>query len=171
MKLILSDRPLNLELPENGEIRHVDLSTLQIANCVGCFGCWTKTPGRCVIRDDAVRVYPLIAESDTVVYVSRIKYGGYDTIMKRMLERAIPIQQAFIRIHRGETHHLQRAVTPKHATIIAYGAIEQEERSIFERLVARNGYNMNFIDHRILYVAESEVEKNVKDLIETWKKS
>lgn len=64
MKLILSDR--RLEIPETGrqDITLIDLSKLQIANCVGCFGCWTKTPGKCVIRDDAVRVYPRIAESD-----------------------------------------------------------------------------------------------------------
>ena len=112
MKLIMSDRPLHLDLPDNDEIRYVDLSSLKIANCVGCFGCWTRTPGRCVIRDDATRVYPLIAQSDTVVYVSRLRYGGYDSTMKTMLERAIPIQQAFIRIHRGETHHVQRGVAP-----------------------------------------------------------
>lgn len=171
MKLILSDRPLTLDLQADDGIRYVDLSTLRIAPCVGCFGCWTKTPGRCVIRDDATQVYPLIAASDTVLYVSRIRYGGYDTVMKTMLERAIPIQQAFIRIHRGETHHLQRDVAPKRATIVAYGAEDAEERSIFEALVARNAYNMNFESYRILFVPESEVEERVKEEVESWKKS
>ncbi|MEI3349205.1 MAG: hypothetical protein V8R55_12775 [Dysosmobacter sp.] len=83
-------------------MKWINLSELNISNCVGCFGCWTKTPGRCVIRDDAPRVYPLIAASDKVLYVSRIKYGGYDTIMKTMLERAIPVQQAFLRIVQGK---------------------------------------------------------------------
>lgn len=103
----------------------MDLSSLKIAYCVGCFGCWTKTPGRCVIRDDATQVYPLIAASDRVLYVSRVRYGGYDTVMKRMLKRAIPVQQAFIRIHHGEPPpHLQRAVVPKRASTrywIQYG--------------------------------------------------
>ena len=97
MKLILSDRTLTL--PECGfDVEWIDLSQLDITNCVGCFGCWTRTPGKCVIRDDAVRVYPRIAESSQVMYISRIRYGGYDTPMKTMLERAIPIQQAFIRL-------------------------------------------------------------------------
>lgn len=114
MRLVLSDRALT-SVPVGRDFEYVDLSALKIAPCVGCFGCWTRTPGRCVIRDDAVRVYPLIAASDEVVYVSRIRYGGYDSVMKRMLERAIPVQQAFIRIHGGETHHVQRAVEPKRA--------------------------------------------------------
>lgn len=112
MKLILSDRPLDLSI-HSDDIVFVDLSACTIANCIGCFGCWTKTPGKCVIRDDATTIYPLIAKSDEVIYISRVKYGGYDTTMKTMLERAIPVQQAFIRIHNGETHHVQRAVVPK----------------------------------------------------------
>ena len=106
MKLILSDKPLYIDLQDSDKIKYMDLSSMKIANCVGCFGCWTKTPGCCVIRDDATKVYPLIAKSDSVLYISRLKYGGYDTIMKTMLERAIPIQQAFIRIYKGETHHV-----------------------------------------------------------------
>lgn len=171
MKLILSDRPLDLDLPADDEVRYVDLSSLKIAHCVGCFGCWTKTPGRCVIRDDATRVYPLIAASDRVLYVSRVRYGGYDTVMKRMLERAIPVQQAFIRLHHGETHHLQRAVVPKRASIVAYGALDAEERAIFEALVARNALNMNFEHYRIHFVEESAVEAAVRKILQAWKES
>ena len=65
MKLLMTDRPVSAALPQDAAA--VDLSALRIANCVGCFGCWTKTPGRCVIRDDAVRVYPLIARSEQVL--------------------------------------------------------------------------------------------------------
>ena len=43
--------------------------------------------------------------------------------MKTMLERAIPIQQAFIRLVDGETHHFQRRVEPKEVAILAYGDI------------------------------------------------
>ena len=55
MTLILSDRPLHIPDMDQSTTELIDLSALKIANCVGCFGCWTKTPGKCVIRDDAVR--------------------------------------------------------------------------------------------------------------------
>lgn len=171
MKLIMSDKPIRVELPEGSGIEYVDLSALRIANCVGCFGCWTRTPGRCVIRDDATKVYPRIAESEAVLYVSRLKYGGYDTVMKTMLERAIPVQQAFIRIFRGETHHVQRAVKPKHATIIAYGDnISDEEKDIFRSLVARNSYNMSFIDYKIHFTTEATLDDVVKKSLEEWER-
>ena len=30
----------------------IDISKANIEHCKGCFGCWTQTPGRCVIKDD-----------------------------------------------------------------------------------------------------------------------
>lgn len=108
MRLLLTDTPLPIQFSEGSENYLIDLSSQKISHCVGCFGCWVKTPGKCVIRDDATKIYPLIAKSEEVLYVSRVKYGSYDTPMKTMLERAIPVQQAFLRIHHGETHHVQR---------------------------------------------------------------
>ena len=168
MDLILSDRHIDMPATDNGRITFVDLSKLKIKNCVGCYGCWTKTPGRCVIRDDAVQVYPLIAASKRVMYVSRIAYGGYDTIMKTMLERSIPVQQAFIRLVDGETHHVQRSVTPKDAVIVVYGSTSAEEQSIFRRLVERNAKNMCFKSHRILFVDDDAVEQTVQSEVALW---
>ena len=106
MNLILSDKAMDLSF-NNQSIEFIDLSKLKISNCLGCFSCWTKTPGKCIIRDDAIKIYPKIATSENVLYISKIKYGSYDTIMKTMLERALPIQQAFIQLIDKETHHIQ----------------------------------------------------------------
>ena len=146
------------------------MSACNIHRCTGCFGCWVKTPGKCVIRDDAVKIYPCIAQSDLVVYISRICYGGYDVPMKTMLERAIPVQMAFIRLVNGETHHVQRAVRPKNATILAYGDLAEEEKDIFRQLVARNASNMNFSTHEVLFAKEDQVERMVEKIVEKWEK-
>lgn len=168
MTLIISDCPLEIQLPDSGDVVWIDLTQRKIANCVGCFGCWTKTPGRCVIRDDAVEIYPLIARSRTLLYVSRIKYGGYDTPMKTLLERAIPVQKAFIRIVDGETHHVQRNVLPKNATILAYGDTDEEEQALFRRLVGRNARNMNFETCRVVFCRENAVNAQVRKEMEAW---
>ena len=170
MKLILSDCPLQIDTSHYTDVKWIDLSRLKISNCVGCFGCWTKTPGRCVIRDDAVKVYPLIAGSEAVLYVSRIRYGGYDTVMKTMLERSIPVQQAFIRLLDGETHHVQRKVAPKTAVIIGYGDISPKEQEIFRALVERNAKNMSFKSYRIIFVAENQVEAAASNEVTAWEK-
>ena len=89
MDLVISDRALDLA-GAGAAATVIDLSQLKIGPCVGCFGCWVKTPGKCVIRDDACRVYPYLAKSTRLLLVSRVRYGSYDTVMKTMLERAIP---------------------------------------------------------------------------------
>lgn len=169
MNLLLSDIALPDNLPVCENNQYIDLSKLNIKNCMGCFGCWVKTPGKCVIRDDAVNVYPLIAHSKNLIYVSRLFCGCYDEPMKRMLERAIPVQQAFIRLHHNETHHVQRNVLEKRAVIIAYGDISEKERKIFEKLVARNAHNMSFQDWKISFVSENEVEQAILSEVEAWK--
>lgn len=168
MNLILSDRRLALPIDKQST-ELIDLSELKISNCIGCFGCWTKTPGRCVIRDDAVKVYPKIAESRRVLYVSKVRYGGYDTIMKTMLERSLPVQQAFIRLLNGETHHVQRFVVPKQATVVGYGNISGEEREIFTQLVKRNASNMCFEDYRVIFSQEDTLEQTVMNEVLSWK--
>ena len=148
MKLILSDKPIIL--PETGsDVKIVDLSRLQIRPCIGCFGCWTKTPGKCVIRDDAVRVYPLIARSRKIIYVSKVRYGSYDTVMKTMLERAIPIQQAFIHLVQGETH---------------------QEQQVFRQLIERNAKNMNFERWRVRFAIPEELEQVVSEEVAAWER-
>lgn len=171
MNLLLSDTPLQFELPERPENQYIDLSALKIANCIGCFGCWVKTPGKCVIRDDATSIYPAIAKSERLIYVSRVKFGCYDTVMKTMLERAIPVQQAFIRLLDGETHHVQRSVVPKRATIVAYGVQDEEEKALFRRLVARNAKNMSFQSYDIHFTDEESVEEVVRREVEAWERS
>ena len=170
MHLILSDRRIDLSTEDESNYDLIDLSELNITNCVGCFSCWVKTPGKCIIRDDAIKVYPKIAYSDKIIYVSKIKYGGYDTIMKTMLERSIPVQQAFIRLLHGETHHVQRNVALKHAVIIGYGNISDEEKNIFKQLIKRNAKNMCFESYQIIFVKENELEQTVRDVISSWEK-
>lgn len=163
MNLLLTDRPLSITLPDGWET--VDLSQQKIARCLGCFGCWTKTPGKCVLRDDAVTIYPRIAKSKRVLYVSAVVYGGYDVPMKTMLERAIPIQKPYIRLLDGETHHVQRAVMLKEADIVAYGADSEEERELFQRFVLRNAKNMCFTDVRIHFTTVDQVDQTVEEVL------
>ncbi|ONI41125.1 hypothetical protein AN640_01345 [Candidatus Epulonipiscium fishelsonii] len=167
MKLILSDK--NLDIQFNDEITFFDLSSLKIENCTGCYNCWVKTPGKCVIRDDAVKIYPEIAKSNKLMYVSKVKYGSYDTIMKTMLERALPIQQAFIHLIDGECHHYQRDVAMKNAIIIAYGNITTGEKRIFEQLVNRNSYNMNFSRYKVIFTSEEKLEKCIEGVVPKWR--
>ena len=168
MNLLMSDILLNSIKFKRPENIYIDLSKKKIANCTGCFNCWIKTPGRCIIRDDATEIYPIIAQSDKIIYVTKIKYGSYDTTMKTMLERSIPIQQAFIRLYRGETHHVQRDVKEKDAVIIAYGDISAKDREVFKKLTERNSRNMLFKNYRLIFTNANKLERQVEKEVSSW---
>lgn len=81
------------------------------------------------------------------------------------------MQQAFIRLHHGETHHVQRAVAEKNAVILAWGDIPAQERTIFEALVARNAHNMLFRSWRIRYVTAEELAAAIAGEVQAWENS
>lgn len=168
MNLLVSDVDLDINFIKSGNSRYIDISKLKIANCLGCFNCWTRTPGKCIIRDDATLVYPLIAKSKNLIYVTKIKFGSYDTPLKTLLERSLPIQQAFIRLYHGEAHHIQRNVEAKNATIVVYGNISREEQDLFKRLVARNSHNMMFENYKILFIQEKDLNNIIKNEVLLW---
>ena len=166
MNLLLTDTPLQTVLPPDSHYWNV--AHLQIKNCLGCFGCWVRTPGKCVLRDDAVKIYPQIAASSKVLYVTKVCFGSYDVPLKTMLERAIPIQQAFLRLHHGETHHVQRAVQEKQAVIIAYDCTDPQEQELFCRLIQRNAENMLFKSWQVRFVSREELEQAVQQEVDKW---
>jgi multimeric flavodoxin WrbA len=54
MKVLLHDleeEEFEKIFPNIGEDITIVSKNAPIHNCIGCFGCWVKTPGACVIRD------------------------------------------------------------------------------------------------------------------------
>ena len=100
--------------------------------------------------------------------MSRIRNGGYDTVMKTRLGRAIHVQQAFSSIRDGETNHIQRRVVPKNAVILDYGDPDEEEREIFRQVIARNARNMNFETYRVVFCREEQVQDFVEKELKAW---
>ncbi len=119
------------------------LRDLEIAPCLGCFGCWMKTPGECVIDDDGRDVARRIVQSDLVVYFTPILFGGYSYELKKAIDRSIPnILPDFRRVN-GEVHHKKRYARYPRIAAIGWGRrVTPDEEDIFETLVKRNAINM-----------------------------
>ena len=80
----------------------------EILNCIGCFGCWIKTPGKCIIRDQYGDMGELLARCEEARIISRCCYGGYSPFVKNVLDRSIPYLHPYFKIKNGEMHHKQR---------------------------------------------------------------
>lgn len=77
-------------------------------SCVGCFGCWTKTPGACVLKDGLQRLGETLARADELQIVPRCTYGGYSRTVKAIIDRCIPYVHPCFRMLGGEMHHRLR---------------------------------------------------------------
>lgn len=92
-----------------------------IRPCAGCFGCWLRTPGECVIKDGYDRMGALIHEADEMVVMSRYTYGGFSRFVKNVMDRSIGLVLPYFEIKEGEMHHKKRYPEDKAATFIIRG--------------------------------------------------
>ncbi len=122
----------------------VTLRERDIASCAGCFGCWTRTPGECVIADGARDVVRAYLASDVVVYATPVTFGGYSSHLKAILDRLIPVLDPRFKVVGGEVHHrLRYRRYPKTICLGTLPEPDPDAERIFARLAVRNGLNMH----------------------------
>jgi len=126
------------------DVLRVTLLERDIAPCAGCFGCWTKTPGECVIADGARDILRSYVGADLVVYATPVTFGGYSSHLKATLDRFIPVLDPRFAVVGGEVHHRLRY--RRYPMTIGLGTLpspDPEAELLFARLVARNGLNVH----------------------------
>jgi len=64
------------------------LRDMDIRYCVGCWGCWVKTPGHCAARDDLGDVCRVYINSDFVLFASPVIMGFPSALLKKVQEKA-----------------------------------------------------------------------------------
>ena len=111
--------------------------------CIGCFSCWNRTPGACVIKDGYEDMGALIHHADEVVVISRYTYGGFSGSVKNILDRSIGYILPQFEVVEGETHHMRRYDEDKPFTFIFYGrGLSAAEKEAAERYVKAVCANM-----------------------------
>lgn len=106
MKLIITDIN-NFNIPVEGEYKLINPQG-DIHHCVGCFGCWVKTPGKCVIRDGYEGTGTDLGKCTELILISRCCYGSVSPFVKMVQDRAISYIHPDFVIRNGEMHHKRR---------------------------------------------------------------
>jgi len=95
------------------DVETVNLREKNIKNCVGCFTCMTKTPGKCVLKDDMTQdLFPRWLESDLVIYATPLFHHTVNATMKTFIERTWPICEPFLLEREGRWVHPLRRKHP-----------------------------------------------------------
>lgn len=124
------------------EVESILLHEKKIGECIGCFGCWVKSPGVCVIDDYGRILTETIINRDIVIYLTPVVYGGYSSELKKALDRIIPLLLPFFKKINGEVHHKERYKS--YPDVIVLGIMlheDNEMEEIFNSLIKRNGLN------------------------------
>lgn len=81
------------ELPA---VEVIETCRTDIKPCLGCFVCWSKTPGTCRIRDDMGEVIRKLLWADITVWSFPLYYFGLPGPLKTLIDRRLPMSLPFM---------------------------------------------------------------------------
>ncbi len=129
----------------------------KIAYCLGCFECWTKTPGLCRIDDEGRDVAANQISGDLTIYLTSVTFGGYSSALKKAVDRSICLISPYFTRIDGEVHHKPRYDRyPALAAIGVLPAPQPAQEHIFHTLVGRNAINLHAPQHNSVIVYRSQ---------------
>ena len=84
------------------------LREMDIRYCIGCWGCWVKMPGECIVADGSRDICHEYINSDFVLFASPIIMGFTSALLKKAHDKLIPLILPHLEIVQNEFHHLSR---------------------------------------------------------------
>ncbi len=134
------------------------------APCQGCFGCWTRHPAECFMKDKLKQVCRVIGQADELVIVTRNFCGSYGAAVKNVLDRSIGTSTPFSTYRGRQMHHTLRygKKTDGVWRVIVYGDITDREKETFRYTAERNAVNDGYGRAEVVFVRdEKEAEAAV----------
>ncbi|RKX91613.1 MAG: flavodoxin family protein [Spirochaetes bacterium] len=159
---IMVEEFLNGAKEAGADVENIFLVEKEINHCLGCFNCWVKTPGKCVIKDDIEELLPKFIHSDIVIFATPVYVDNVTGIMKNFMDRLIPlVDPHFEKDEGGECRHLKKFKKyPKIIVISNCGFPEQTHFQVLKLLFKRIARNMNSEVIAEIYRSGGEILKD-----------
>lgn len=74
----------------------IDVARAGIKACLGCFACWNKTPGKCVINDGMDKVLSKMIAADVIIWSFPLYYFSVPGGLKNLIDRQLPLNLPFM---------------------------------------------------------------------------
>lgn len=137
------------ELATRGyEVEYRDVLKLDLAACIGCFDCWTTSPGRCRFRDDGDRVLRDVVNADVLVLLGPETFGGYAPRLKRAVDRLLPMLSPLMARQGGEVFRRARhASAPALVAIGTQRVADAHAAGLFRIIAERNALHLHALSY------------------------
>ncbi|MBI4731257.1 MAG: flavodoxin family protein [Chloroflexi bacterium] len=113
---------------EGHTITQLNLRDMPLRYCIGCWGCWVKTPGECTSRDASLEIDRAVINSDFVLWAAPLKMGFPSALLKMAMDKHLPLIHPYMVVDHGEAHHRKR-----YARYPRLGLLVEKEPSTDER--------------------------------------
>jgi multimeric flavodoxin WrbA/putative sterol carrier protein len=88
---------------QGAETETIYLKEKDIHSCIGCYTCWTKTPGVCVFKDDMPELLEKVRNCDIIVYATPLYIFNVTSLLKAFQERLLPLLDPHL-VKKGEAY-------------------------------------------------------------------
>ena len=137
------------------------VNELHILPCFSCEGCTKVTPGKCVAKDDTERFLKPMAESDFIIGITEIRFGGYSSAFKKAADKFALLATPYYYVRKGKLIHRKRYDRIKGFAVIGLAKeLSSEAEENFGLIVKRNAVNLSIDRQRAFVMNKEEFESN-----------
>jgi len=126
------------------QVTLLNLREMDLRYCVGCFGCWVKTPGECITPDDGPQVCQAVINSDFTLWAAPLRMGFPSALFKKTLDKTIGLIHPYFTVDHNEAHHRPRYTHyPRLGLLLGKETdTDAEDIRIVTDILARTALNM-----------------------------
>lgn len=131
------------------ECEEITVRDADIRPCLGCFACWSKTEGRCVIKDEMKTVLDKMLWADVIIWSFGLYYFNVPSKLKALIDRQLPLSLPFMVSDSESGSHPARydMSGKRHAVISTCGFYTakgnyESVNAMFDHFLGKGGYEI-----------------------------
>lgn len=101
------------------DVELINLRDKEIKACTGCYSCWTRNPGRCVLQDEMEEILEIYRQADLHILATPLYFWGPSGLMKDFIDRTMPLSHPFFEEKDGLLTHPPRDCVPAPKVIVS----------------------------------------------------